>query len=88
MIGGILNSDDFVDSLATLKQRISQEWILTDGCVQLPLVFDHVLQQDFSLLPGGFQSDAIHNIKGEFSGGVNETEQAIYHQRKYFSFIW
>ncbi len=71
MLGGILNPDDFVDSLAALKQRIPEEWILTDGRVQLPLVFDHVLQQDLSLLPGDFQNDAIRNIKGEFSGGVN-----------------
>ncbi len=71
MLGGILNPDDFVDSLATLKKRIPEEWILTDGRVQLPLVLDHVLQQDLSLLPGDFQSDAIRNIKGEFAGGVN-----------------
>lgn len=71
MLGGVLNPADFVDSLITLKHRIPAEWILSNGHVQLPLILDHVLQQDLSLNPGEFQGDAIRNITGYFSGGVN-----------------
>lgn len=71
MLGGLLDPDDFEDKLKTLKSRVPIDWITSDGDVKLPLVLDHVLQQDLRLEPGVFQKDAMQNITGNIFAQTN-----------------
>lgn len=80
MMGGVLDPEDFEDRLQALKQRIPDDWILDDGKVQLPIVLDHVLQQDVHLHPGDFQEDAMQNATGSFGGAGRVGTAGIFTQ--------